>query len=196
MAVAEAARHSVPRALPAPWWRGKAGAAVLVVVAMIIAYLGWKSRWAWPASLEWNSLSPHLDRFQAWLSNNRNLPHPNIAFRIFNGFASFLDDLVSWLTRFFYFLKLAGHGGARDVDRAALRRREGGDRDVRGVRELRGARPLGRGRPDLRPDVRGGRALTRCRHAARRHRRAIGKVQPRDHARFSMRCRSSRRSHT
>ena len=107
MAVAEAAQP-LRRALPAPWWRGKAGAVVLVVVALIIAYIGWKGRWAWPAALEWNSLSPHLDRFQAWLSNNRNLPHPNIAFRIFNGFANFLDHLVSWLTRLFYYLKWTG----------------------------------------------------------------------------------------
>ena len=35
-------------------------------------------------------------------------PHPNIAFRIFNGFANFLDHLVAWLTRLFYFLKWTG----------------------------------------------------------------------------------------
>ena len=108
MAVAEAARSLPKRSLPAPWWRGKAGAGVLVVVGMVIVYLGWKNDLAWPASLEWNSLSPHLDRFQAWLSNSRNVPHPNIAFRIFNGFANFLDDLVSWLTRLFYFLRWPG----------------------------------------------------------------------------------------
>jgi glycine betaine/proline transport system permease protein len=75
---------------------------------MLAAYFGWKNQGAWPAALTWNSLSPHLDRFQVWLSNNRNLPHPNVAFRIFNGFANFLDDLVSWLTRFFYYLKWSG----------------------------------------------------------------------------------------
>ncbi len=107
MAVAETV-HRLPRPLPAPWWRGKAGVAVLVVVAMLIAYFGWKNHWAWPAALTWNSLSPHLDRFQVWLSNNRNLPHPNIAFRIFNGFANFLDHLVAWLTRLFYYLKWSG----------------------------------------------------------------------------------------
>ena len=107
MAVAEAAQHRLSRPPTGPWWRGRRAQRSLVVVVMIIAYLGWKNHWAWPVWLEWNSLSPHLDRFQAWLSNNRNLPHPNIAFRIFNGFASFLDDLVSWLTRFFYFLEVA-----------------------------------------------------------------------------------------
>jgi glycine betaine/proline transport system permease protein len=107
MAVAETA-HQLPRSRPAPWWRGKAGAALLVIGAMLVAYFRWKNHWEWPAALTWNSLSPHLDRFQAWLSNNRNLPHPNIAFRIFNGFANFLDHLVGWLTRFFYFLKWSG----------------------------------------------------------------------------------------
>lgn len=89
MAAAETAQHLPTRGLPAPWWRGKTGAAALIVAAMLVGYFGWKNHWAWPAALEWNSLSPHLDRFQVWLSNNRNLPHPNIAFRIFNGFASF-----------------------------------------------------------------------------------------------------------
>src|SRR3954454_25298925 len=107
MAVAEVA-HRVPRTLPAPWWRGKRGAAVLVVLGMVIGFIGWKNQANWPAALTWNSLSPHLDRFQIWLSDNRNLDHPNIAFRAFNGLASFLDDLVSWLTRFFYWLKWPG----------------------------------------------------------------------------------------
>ncbi len=107
MAVAETVRPA-PRALPAPWWRGKAGLAVLVVLGMLFAYFRWKNAWAWPSALTWNSLSPHLDRFQIWLSDNRNLPHPNIAFRVFNGFANLLDDFVSWLTRFFYFLKWSG----------------------------------------------------------------------------------------
>jgi glycine betaine/proline transport system permease protein len=108
VAVAETAARPLPRHLPAPWWRGKAGAAALVVLAMLVAYFRWKNHWAWPAALTWNSLSPHLDRFQVWLSDNRNLPHPNIAFRIFNGFANFLDHLVAWLTRLFYFLKWTG----------------------------------------------------------------------------------------
>src|SRR5260221_10253091 len=107
MAVAEVA-HRIPRPLPAPWWRGKRGAAVLVVLAMVIGFLGWKNQANWPAVLTWNSLSPHLDRFQVWLSNNRNVPHPNLAFTIFNDFANFLDHLVGWLTSFFHKLTWAG----------------------------------------------------------------------------------------
>jgi glycine betaine/proline transport system permease protein len=107
MAVAESA-HRLPRMLPAPWWRGQKGALALVVVGMLIAYFGWRNHWSWPSALTWNSLSPYLDRFQNWLSNNRNVEHPNIAFRLFNGLANFLDHLVSWLTRFFYWLKWSG----------------------------------------------------------------------------------------
>jgi glycine betaine/proline transport system permease protein len=107
MAVAEAV-HRIPRTLPAPWWRGKRGAVVLVVLGMVIAFLGWKNQAHWPAVLTWNSLTPHLDRFQVWLSDNRNVPHPNLAFSIFNSFANFLDHLVAWLTSFFHKLTWAG----------------------------------------------------------------------------------------
>jgi glycine betaine/proline transport system permease protein len=107
VAVAQAA-HPVSRSLPRPWWRGRAGAGVLVVVAMVIAYMAWRNQGSWPAALTWNSLSPHLDRFQLWLSDNRNLDHPNVIFRTFNWFADFLDHLVSWLTQFFYWLKWPG----------------------------------------------------------------------------------------
>ena len=107
MSVAEAA-HRIPYTLPAPWWRGKGGAGVLVLLGMLVAFLGWKNQAHWPAALTWNSLGPYLDRFQAWLSNNRNVPHPNVAFSIFNGFANFLDHLVGWLVSFVHKLTWAG----------------------------------------------------------------------------------------
>lgn len=106
--MATAVAQPLPRAHPAPWWRGRPGAVTLVVALMILAFLGWKNHWGWPAALTWNSLSPHLDRFQVWLSDNRNVEHPAFGFRIFNDVASFLDDLVSWLTRFFFWLKWSG----------------------------------------------------------------------------------------
>src|SRR5262249_12776593 len=107
MAVAEAAQR-IPRALPAPWWRGRRGALVLVVLGMIIGFLGWKNEYPWPAWLTWNSLIPYLDHFQVWLSNNRNVPDPDIVFRVFNGFSNFLDSLVGWLISFFHRLTWAG----------------------------------------------------------------------------------------
>ena len=107
MAVAQATQR-IPRTLPAPWWRGKRGAGVLVVLGMVIAFLGWKNQAQWPAALTWNSLGPYLDRFQIWLSDNRNVAHPNIAFSVFNQFANFLDHLVGWGTSFFHKLTWAG----------------------------------------------------------------------------------------
>ena len=94
VAVAEAARP-LPRSLPRPWWRGRTGAALLVVLACSSPTSRGRTRSPWPAALIWNSLASHLDRFQIWLSNERNVPDPSIFFRVFNGFASFLDNLVS-----------------------------------------------------------------------------------------------------
>jgi len=75
---------------------------------MVIAFFGWKNQVAWPASLTWNSLAHHLDSFQTWLSNNRNIPHPSVFFRAFNGLATFLDNLVGWLTSLFFKLTWVG----------------------------------------------------------------------------------------
>src|SRR2546423_7968176 len=77
---------------------------------MLIAFLGWKTTKVtnWPNSVVWNTLASYLDRFQVWLSNNRNVEHPNVVFSIFNGLADFLDHLVSWLSSFFHKLRWAG----------------------------------------------------------------------------------------
>jgi glycine betaine/proline transport system permease protein len=107
VAVAQAAGAFAAPA-PRPWWRGRVGAILAVAIGIVVAYFGWKSQVPWPAALTWNSLSHHLDDFQAWLSNNRNVPHPNIFFRIFNGIATFLDDLVGWITSFFFKLTWVG----------------------------------------------------------------------------------------
>jgi glycine betaine/proline transport system permease protein len=93
---------------PRPWWRGRAGLVVGVVLAMLVAYLGWKNTLPWPNSLVWNTFPSYLDRFQIWLSDSRNAAHPSFVFAIFNGFANFLDNLVSWLTTFFEKLTWVG----------------------------------------------------------------------------------------
>ncbi len=104
------ARLPVQLALPAPrpWWRGRAGLVVAVALGMLIAFLGWRNQLLWPATLTWNALAHHLDDFQTWLSNNRNVPHPSVFFRAFNGFADFLDHIVGWLTTFLFKLTWVG----------------------------------------------------------------------------------------
>jgi glycine betaine/proline transport system permease protein len=105
--VAQAA-GSLAAPAPRPWWRGRLGAILVLTVGILIAFFGWKNQVPWPAALTWNTLAHHLDNFQAWLSNHRNLPHPSVVFRAFNGVASFLDSLVSWLTSFFFKLTWVG----------------------------------------------------------------------------------------
>ncbi len=107
MATVEAA-PPLPVAAPRPWWRGRPGLVVAVVAGMLIAYFGWKSGVPWPGALTWQSLSHDLDRFQTWLSDRRNIPHPSIFFVVFNGVANFLDNIVGWLTSFFFKLTWVG----------------------------------------------------------------------------------------
>jgi glycine betaine/proline transport system permease protein len=107
MAVAQAAGQLALPA-PRPWWRGRAGLVAAVTLGMVVAFFGWRNQLLWPGSLTWNALAHHLDSFQAWLSDNRNIPHPSIFFRAFNGFADFLDHIVAWLTTFFFKLTWVG----------------------------------------------------------------------------------------
>jgi glycine betaine/proline transport system permease protein len=107
MAVAQAAGRlaSPPRR---HWWQSRAGLVLAVAVGMVIAFFGWRNQVPWPASLTWTSLAHHLDNFQTWLSDNRNVPHPSVFFRAFNGVATFLDDIVGWLTSLFFNLTWVG----------------------------------------------------------------------------------------
>ncbi len=107
MAVAPVAVRLAPAA-PRPWWRGRAGLVLAVALGMLVAFYGWRNQVLWPASLTWNTLASHLDNFQTWLSDHRNVPHPSVFFRGFNGFASFLDNIVGWLTSFFFKLTWVG----------------------------------------------------------------------------------------
>jgi glycine betaine/proline transport system permease protein len=91
-----------------PWWRGRLVQCAAIVALMYVAYRIWDLQYPWPSSLEWNSLSRYLDNFQLWLSNSRNEPNPSFVFSIFNGFSSFLDDLVSWLNSFLLDLTWVG----------------------------------------------------------------------------------------
>src|ERR1700681_3827954 len=91
-----------------PWGRGRFGLAIAIAIAMFVAFLRWKNQLSCPNSLVWTSLSGYLDRFQTWLSDSRNVAPPSFVFSPFDGFATFLDNLVSWLTSFFHKLTWAG----------------------------------------------------------------------------------------
>jgi glycine betaine/proline transport system permease protein len=84
------------------------GGVVAVLLGMLVVFLVWRNELGFSSSVVWNSLPGYLDRFQTWLSNNRNLPHPSAVFVAFNGLATFLDDIVGWLTTFFHDLTWAG----------------------------------------------------------------------------------------
>ncbi len=80
-----------------PWWRSRAVLSALVVVGMLVGYYAAKGKYTWPAALEWNSLTGHLDSFQIWLSDQSNAAHPNLFFRVVTGISSGLDTLVTWI---------------------------------------------------------------------------------------------------
>ena len=107
MAVAQAA-GSIRAPAPRPWWQGRTGLVLAVAIVMVAAFFGWKNQVPWPASLTWNELAHHLDSFQTWLSDRRNVADPNLFFRAFNGLATFLDNLVGWLSSFFFNLTWVG----------------------------------------------------------------------------------------
>ena len=50
-----------------PWWRSRVVLSALVVGGMLVGYSAAKGKYVWPASLEWNSLTTHLDSVQTWL---------------------------------------------------------------------------------------------------------------------------------
>ena len=93
---------------PRPWWRGKVGLVVGIVLVIVISYIGWKGDYPWPSWLTWGALNGYLDNFQNWLSAKRNVANPSFFFTIFNGFATFLDNLVTWITHFFFRLTWVG----------------------------------------------------------------------------------------
>ena len=75
---------------------------------MLLAYFGWKAQYPWPRGLVWNALPTHLNDFQTWLVDQRNAESPSVVIRAFNGFANFLDDLVTWFTNFLGWMTWVG----------------------------------------------------------------------------------------
>jgi glycine betaine/proline transport system permease protein len=91
-----------------PWWRSRVTLTAAILGLMLLAYFGWKAEYPWPKGLVWNTLPTHLNDFQTWLVDNRNAESPSVVIRAFNGFANFLDDLVTWFTNFLGWMTWVG----------------------------------------------------------------------------------------
>ena len=91
-----------------PWWRGKLVQVAAIVALMYIAHRIWALEYPWPQALEWNALPGHLDDFQTWLIDERNAEEQSFVFSVFDGFATFIDNLVGWFNRFLLWLTWVG----------------------------------------------------------------------------------------
>ena len=91
-----------------PWWRGKLVQVGAIVALMYVAYRSWTLEYPWPDSLRWDALPVHFDDFQTWLLDQRNAANPSFVFAVFDGFATFVDDLVEWFNRLLFWLTWVG----------------------------------------------------------------------------------------
>ena len=99
---------AAPLVVHRPWWRGKIVQTAGIVALMYLAYRVWQDEYPWPEALAWNSLGGHFNTFQTWLLDQRNAENPSFVFAIFDGFATFVDDLVGWFDRFLLWLTWVG----------------------------------------------------------------------------------------
>jgi glycine betaine/proline transport system permease protein len=106
--IASEAVRPVPTVVHRPWYRGRLVQVAVIVALMYVAYRVWDGEYPWPNDLVWNSLSGNLDDFQTWLSDQRNAENASFVFSIFDGFATFVDDLVGWFDRFLLWLTWIG----------------------------------------------------------------------------------------
>src|SRR3990172_659353 len=91
-----------------PWRRGKLVQTAGIVALMYLAYRAWALGYPWPDRLTWNSLPAHIDDFQTWLLDERNAADPSLVFALFNGFATFVDNLVNWFDNLLLWLTWVG----------------------------------------------------------------------------------------
>ncbi len=91
-----------------PWWRGRLVQTAGIVALMYLAYRAWALEYPWPDRLTWNSLPAHIDDFQTWLLDQRNAADPSFVFALFNGFATFVDNLVTWFDNLLLWLTWVG----------------------------------------------------------------------------------------
>ena len=167
----------VPGVSHRPWWRGRIVQVSVVVAAMVLVYRAFGGDHPWPDSLVWNGLSARLDAFQSWLLDQRSADPESLFFRIFNGFATFVDNLVSWFERAILWLSWLGAAAVGTV----VTLRFGGVRAavivgsafasfaLLGLWEAKHA--------DTRPHARRGRPVAPRRGAARHRGRALDRFQ-------------------
>jgi len=91
-----------------PWWRGKLVQTAGIVALMYLAYRAWALEYPWPQRLEWTALAGHLDDFQTWLIDEKNAEDQSIVFALFEGVATFVDNLVNWFDRLLLWLTWVG----------------------------------------------------------------------------------------
>jgi glycine betaine/proline transport system permease protein len=75
---------------------------------MVLLYRGFKSDYPWPNDLVWNGLSAKLDSFQSWLLDERSAEPQSPFFKVFDGFATLVDNLVAWFTSAILWLSWLG----------------------------------------------------------------------------------------
>ena len=91
-----------------PWWRGRIVQVAGIVALMYVAYRAWALEYPWSDRLIWNSLPAHIDAFQTWLLDERNAADPSFVFALFNGFTTFVDNLVTWFDNLLLWLTWVG----------------------------------------------------------------------------------------
>jgi glycine betaine/proline transport system permease protein len=75
---------------------------------MVVVYRGFGGNYPWPNDLVWNGLSAKLDSFQSWLLDQRSADPKSPFFKVFDGFATFVDDLVTWFDNAILWLSWLG----------------------------------------------------------------------------------------
>jgi hypothetical protein len=98
----------VPGVSHRPWWRGRIVQVAVVVAAMVLVYRGFGGDYPWPRSLVWTGLSEKLDSFQSWLLDQRSAEPESPFFKVFDGFATLVDNLVTWFENAIFWLSWLG----------------------------------------------------------------------------------------
>ena len=94
---------------------------------MVLLYRAFKSDYPWPNDLVWNGLSAKLDGFQSWLLDERSADPQSPFFKVFDGFATLVDDLEAVVAR--WIMRCGDHDSGLEMARLCQMRqgRRGAD---------------------------------------------------------------------